>query len=228
MRAVLFVGQSLDPELAAAAFPGEIRPPIKRGDIDEVLGAPEPPEIIGIVDGQFLHELAISPKEVLHALDRGVKVYGASSMGALRAVECEPFGMIGVGRIFELYRSGEIDADDEVAITFDGESRRALSEPMVNIRIALQAAVDAGVIPQETGDHVTALAKSLYFPDRTYARVMQAAGGHLDGAEHAALAAYLAGGSVPDQKRADALELIEVVAGVLRTESAEMTIGAAR
>jgi hypothetical protein len=228
MRGVLFVGPSLDPEQAACAFPGEIQPPIKRGDIDELMARPQRPEVIGIVDGQFLHTFQISPKEVLRALDRGVQVYGASSMGALRAAECVPFGMIGVGRIFEMYRSGEIDADDEVAITFDGDSQRALSEPMVNIRIALQAAVDAAVVGQATADHVTAVAKSLYFPDRSYARVMHEVRGQLGAAEHAALAAYLLGGSAPDQKRTDALELIEMMIAATTPSPLELAGGATR
>lgn len=224
MRAVLFVGPSLDPEVAATAFPGEVLPPIKRGDIDALLAQSPPPDVIGIVDGKFLHELAISPKEVLRALDRRIRVYGSSSMGALRAVECAPFGMIGVGRIFELYERGDMDADDEVAITFDADTHRALSEPMVSLRIALQAAADAGVVSQTVADRVTAVAKAMYFPDRSHARVLHAARGEIDAAAHTALAAYLAGTDAPDQKRADALELIAAIAAVVDPAAAELAV----
>ena len=37
-------------------------------------------------------------------------------MGALRAAELHAFGMRGVGRIFEAFRDGELEDDDEVAV----------------------------------------------------------------------------------------------------------------
>ena len=37
-------------------------------------------------------------------------------MGALRAAELHPFGMVGIGQVYEWYRDGTIDADDEVAV----------------------------------------------------------------------------------------------------------------
>src|SRR5688572_32760283 len=46
----------------------------------------------------------------------GVRVFGAASMGALRAAELQPFGMIGVGQVFQAYRRGHLTDDDEVAV----------------------------------------------------------------------------------------------------------------
>lgn len=215
MRAVLFVGPSLDPGVAAAVFPGEVLPPIKRGDIDALIAQSRPPDIIGIVDGAFLQTMAISPKEVLRALDRRIRVYGSSSMGALRAVECMPFGMIGIGRVFELYASGEIDADDEVAITFDGDTGRALCEPMVNLRISLRAAAEAGIVSEATAERVTSIAQASHFPARSHARLLHAAREEINAVDHAALVAWFAGSDAPNQKRADALELIAAVTAVL-------------
>ena len=48
-------------------------------------------------------------------MSQGIHVFGSASMGALRAELC-PFGMVGVGRIFEAYRDGELEDDDEVAV----------------------------------------------------------------------------------------------------------------
>ena len=98
----------------------------------------DPPAAVGIVDGEFYQRLAISPKEILRLLDAGIPVFGSSSMGALRAVELESCGMIGVGAIFEQFRSGALEADDEVAMTFCPETLRPTSEPLVNIRVALR------------------------------------------------------------------------------------------
>ena len=54
-------------------------------------------------------------KKIMHLIDSGVTVIGAASMGALRAAELDAYGMLGVGRIYQMYASGEICGDDEVA-----------------------------------------------------------------------------------------------------------------
>ena len=206
MQPVVFVGPSVPASEITARCDCECLPPIKRGDIDALLARETPPAIIGIVDGQFLQEMSISPKEVLKAIDRGVTMLGSSSMGALRAVECSPFGMIGVGEIYRQFQSGELDADDEVAITFDLESHRALCEPMVNIRAALAAAVAANVVTAEVGTLCKRVAKGLYFPDRSYPRLLRELRGLLDVIEVDRLRHFLTH-DAPDAKREDALAL---------------------
>jgi hypothetical protein len=49
-------------------------------------------------------------------MEQGVHVFGAASMGALRAAEMHSLGMVGIGTIFQWYRDGKIVADDEVAV----------------------------------------------------------------------------------------------------------------
>src|SRR4051812_34796576 len=106
---VVFLGPSLPLEHAKRTLPGaDYRPPIKRGDLDAIPGG----TIVGMIDGVFGQTLAISPEEIREAVDRGVTIYGSSSMGALRAAEVR--GVLGVGRIFEMYRSGAIERDDGV------------------------------------------------------------------------------------------------------------------
>ena len=185
----------------------EFLPPIERGDIDRLLARDQPPEVIGIVDGKFLQTLSISPKEVLRAVDRGVRVFGSSSMGALRAVECEQWGMTGIGRIFDEYRSGRNVAEDEVALVFDERTGTALSEPMINLRFAIADAVAGDEIDAETGDVFLAEAKAPYFPHRTSRNVLRLIEDRVPPAEHAVLVAFFAHGA-PDAKREDALELL--------------------
>jgi hypothetical protein len=211
MHCVIFVGPSLEHETVRALFPGEVRPPIKRGDLDQMLAAGALPDYVGIVDGQFLHAPSISPKEVLRAIDHGAELFGSSSIGALRAAECAPFGMVGVGRIFRMYASAELDADDEVAVVYNADTLQALSEPMVNIRVALRAAADAGLIAAESEATLVAVAEQIYFPSRTYANVLHAARGLVDDGELAAVMQFVTGGAAPDQKRSDALELIAAI-----------------
>jgi len=70
----------------------------------------------------------VAHKEILDVLKKGVTVVGGSSMGALRAAELDAFGMVGAGRIYECYRSGRIEADDEVAVTYNPVTGEQLSE----------------------------------------------------------------------------------------------------
>jgi len=67
-----------------------------------------------IIDGVFHQEPAVPPREILDVLEDGAVIVGASSMGALRAAECWPAGMRGVGTIYRLYRRGALKSDDEV------------------------------------------------------------------------------------------------------------------
>lgn len=205
-RGVVFAGLSLTAD-EIGDRPVEVLPPVARGDIDALLARPEPPQRIGIVDGSFLQGLMLSPKEVLRALDRGVTVFGSSSLGALRAAELDRDGMRGVGRVYAMYRDGEVEGDDEVAITFDPETRRVMCEPMVNLRLALAAARDAGVVRPETAELAVRTAKDLYFPDRTHRRLRHELERTLPADELTALFAFLR--EAPDTKRDDALLLLE-------------------
>ena len=75
----------------------------------------------------------------MEALKDKVKIYGASSMGALRASELDRYGMIGIGKIYHLYRDGTLNSDDEVALSFESEGYTPLSEPLINIRETIKS-----------------------------------------------------------------------------------------
>ena len=211
MHDVVFVGPSLPPALVRSAFSGVVEPPIRRGQLDQLVRSANPPLAVGIVDGRFLQDLAVSPKEVLRALDSGIAIYGASSMGALRAVECAPYGAVGVGRIYEMFRSRALEADDEVALTYDPDTLRATSEPMVNIRVAMDHAVTTGALSAATAELAVATAGALYFPDRTYRNVARLLAGRLPRPELDAYDRFVRSPECPDQKRDDALTLLDTM-----------------
>lgn len=200
-EAVIFLGPSLDREAARACLDAIYLPPIKRGDLAQI---PSDVQVVGIVDGEFQQSVAVSPKEVIAILDRGVRLYGASSVGALRAAETHMEGMIGIGAIFEMFRDGEIDADDEVAVAYCPSTYRPVSQPLVNIRFALKAAVTRGIIRQDEADEIIRRLKSLYFPWRTYQAVATMC---------PALGEFLRS-TRPDQKRDDALLLLRTIGGL--------------
>lgn len=211
-RVTVFLGPSLPVEQAREKLPdAEFLPPVERGDIDTLMARVNPPTHIGIVDGKFLQSFSISPKEVLKAMDRGVVMYGSSSMGALRAAELDVFGMNGVGTVYGMYASGEIEDDDEVAITFDSESLRAICEPMVNIRVATAEAVHREIIESEHAELFLATAKALYFPQRTSSAALYELKGKMPEDRRTALASFLRSPEAPDAKGMDAALLLDAM-----------------
>jgi TfuA protein len=196
----VFLGPSLERSIATSMLDATFLPPIQRGSIDNVV-AELAPTAIGIIDGQFFQGLSISPKEILRALDAGIRVFGASSMGALRAVELAPFGMTGVGEIYRLYAEGILDSDDEVAMVYNGDTLAPLSVPLVNMRLALRAAVGQGLATADFAELVIDAASALYYPDRTYNHVFAA----LNVRPAEPLAQFL---SCHDAKRDDAIQML--------------------
>ncbi|PID52867.1 MAG: hypothetical protein CSB46_11475 [Micrococcales bacterium] len=148
---------------------------------------------------------------MLRASDRGTTVLGSSSMGALRAAECEPFGVVGIGRIYEEFASGRVDADDEVAIVYDTETLAPLSEPLINWRLMVRDGIYAERIPEGTGQRFLELAKEVYVPRRTLDAVMRLLRRELDRESCDRLEEYVSHKGV-DSKREDALELLRAVA----------------
>jgi len=205
---VVFLGPSCDRETAREVLDADYRPPAKRGDIARA--AEEGARIIGLIDGVFFQDCAVAHREILAALRAGVRVVGASSMGALRAAELDSLGMEGVGEIYRAYREGRLVADDEVALLFDPETFIPLSEPLVNIRATIQRALECSVIGAEAAGALLEAARGLYFPDRTYDAVVEAAGGKADPDDLARFLAF-AGEHAVDRKREDALLALEYI-----------------
>jgi hypothetical protein len=211
MSLVVFCGPSLSPAQGRAGVDAAFLPPARQGDLYRA--ARERPTAIGLVDGFFDQVNAVAHKEILWAMSQGVHVLGAASMGALRAAELEPFGMEGVGTIFEWYQRGQLEDDDEVALLHGPaeDGYLALSEPMVNVRATLAAAQARGVITGSLHGALLLLMKELFYAERTYPRMLARArerglgAGELDG-----LSDFLGAGGV-DQKRLDALRLLEVM-----------------
>jgi hypothetical protein len=177
-KVVVFLGPSLPEGRAKQILDAEYLPPAKRWDV--LRSVQSGAEVICLIDGVFFHECSVAHKEILHALEEGAKVIGASSMGALRASELDIYGMEGVGEIYQAYKRGELVSDDEVALIFDPFTMEPLSEPLVNIRYNLRLAVETGVVDQSDADLLIRAAASLYFPERSYQRMIEASEGVVD------------------------------------------------
>jgi hypothetical protein len=212
-RIIVFLGPSLEREAAEAILPAEYRPPAKRGDL--LRAAEEGAAIIGLIDGVFHQESAVAHREILAAIKKGVRVVGSSSMGALRAAEMDTLGMTGIGEIYRMYKSGELVSDDEVALVFDPETGFSLSEPLVNIRFTLREAEHQGVISPQDHAALLAAARSVFYPQRTYGRIVDTAGDSLSQKAKEQFPDYVKLHAV-DRKREDAQEALRYIADLCR------------
>lgn len=168
---IVFLGPSLKLEKARIIINADFRPPAKKGDFINLSLLSDPLKIV-LIDGVFLQDYPPTPIEVFQVLRKSnFKVYGSSSIGALRAVELEKFGMEGIGKIFEFYKKEIINSDDEVAVTFDS-NYNLLSEAMIDIRYNIFLAWKRQIIDKETKQIMIKLAKSIYFPYRSYDNII--------------------------------------------------------
>ena len=169
-KPIIFLGPSLSREKARKILDADYRPPAKKGDLLQLIL--KEVDIVGLVDGYFLQDYPPTPIEVYNLVrKRNVKVFGSSSLGALRAVELGKYGMIGIGKIFRLFRDGILESDDEVAVTFTDYTNYK-SEALIDIRYNLFLAQKYKIIDNRTGRSILKISKQTYFPYRTYEDIL--------------------------------------------------------
>ncbi len=217
MTTIVFVGPSLPAAEARALLPGGvIAPPVAFGDVLRLAQARKRPARIAIIDGYFERMAAVWHKEIVFALERGIEVWGAASMGALRAAELHPVGMIGVGAIFQAFKRGELCADDEVAVAHlpAAQGYRAVSDALVNLRAGIATAPG---VTARTRSALAELAKARFYRERTWGTLLaDAREAGLPSAQLAKLAAW----PKPDRKAADARLLLRRLARTTPTRPA--------
>jgi hypothetical protein len=203
---VVFLGPTLSRDRARQELDAEYLSPVQLGDVWRL--SQEQPRAIGIVDGYFDRVPAVRHKEILFAMSRGIPVYGSASMGALRGAELAAFGMVPVGAIATAFLRGELTCDDEVALMHsDGATGyRAFSEPLVNVRATVAAALAAGVVARQSAAAIVEHARHLDYPDRAWDFILERA--PADGADIEALKRWLPAGRV-DQKERDAIAMLQ-------------------
>jgi hypothetical protein len=211
-KIVIFLGPSLPLAEAKGILDAIYLPPAKQSDLLSAVTTYQP-DIIGLIDGVFLSLPSVWHKEILYAIEQGVAVYGASSMGALRAAETDTFGMVGVGEIYRMYASEELIDDDEVVTVHGPEDTGycRLSEPMVNVRATFGHAKDEGIINSNVCEQLTAIAKSIYFPERTFPAIFRKAAAAGISPEKLDEMATFVKTKYVDLKRQDAILLLETL-----------------
>lgn len=176
MTAIVFAGPSIHGLCLDSFRELTMRPPAACGDILRALR--EGASSIGLIDGLFEFSPAVWHKEILCALAAGIPVYGAASMGALRAAELHYFGMNGIGEIFEQYRSGERCADSDVAVLHAPAEfqYQPLTVAMVDAEATIARLLSVGALDRQRATTLVAAANCLHFKDRTWPAVMREIG----------------------------------------------------
>ena len=173
---VVFIGPTAPRQDVLSTLPDAlVAPPCRRGDLyrHRILKH----SIFLVVDGVFGGSLAVPPREVIDVIRDGAVVIGASSMGALRAADCFPAGAVGIGLVYRLYRRRAISSEDEVAVTFrEDRPYPSLTEPLINMRVALRRAANRGLMKAADGVSIVAAAESKHYSQRTWSAAFKDAG----------------------------------------------------
>jgi hypothetical protein len=126
--------------------------------------------------------------------------------------------MRGIGRIYEAYRDGILEDDDEVAVLHGPEELGypPVTEAMVNVRATLTEATRCSILAPDLATRLIDLAKSHFYKERTYEALLHAA--TAPGLPAIALrdfAIWLPSGRL-DQKRLDAEAMLDAICAHLR------------
>lgn len=149
-------------------------PPCKQTDIMKLVETVQPTHI-ALVDGLYMSVPAPWHKEILLALENNIQVYGLSSMGALRAVELQSFGMKGYGLVYEYIKKNEPIDDSIVAVVHDSEksnSFKPLTYAKIEINFFYKSLKNASLLSDL---HFQVLSKQLneiYFQNLSKSKVL--------------------------------------------------------
>ena len=209
---VVFVGPSISVSECNQYLDAIYLPPAQCGDILSAMRLK--PKIIVLIDGNFEFCAAVWHKELLYALSQNIVVYGASSMGAIRAAELSVFGMRGFGKIFEWYVSGEIERDDEVALMHGPEETKYFSVtiPLVNLRATLEKVQEDGIATYEICDKFFKQASCIFYQERDEETLRKLCDNVVNRSELVALRNYFVEHGFVNQKRKDADDLLRLIA----------------
>ena len=209
--AVAFLGGSCPGTLPPADDRLVITTPAEQGDL--LMAILSGFQTILIIDGYFYTRFPCTTFEVMLALERGLNVFGAASIGALRAVELDRYGMTGTGTVYKSLLQHRIKPYHWVAQTYRDDDT-ALTTPLVEIVYFLEVAVSAGILTQPEADRALAIANDIPFPilsfDTFFSQVHEVA-------PSARLSAFFSeqGMDAFSIKKKDALELLSSFRDIL-------------
>ncbi len=166
----LFVGPTMATSGRARALARglKVRRPVQRADVERLTERHRRPGVLVIVDGLFHDTLSVAHAEIRGAMRRGWQAWGLSSMGAIRAREMSALGMRGFGQVYARFEAEGDFQDDEVALLHEpGPGYRAVSEPLVHLRAAVEHLVAGRVLEASLAGDVVEALKARWYGERT-------------------------------------------------------------
>jgi YcaO-like protein with predicted kinase domain len=115
-----------------------------------------------IIDGYFYSKFPCTTFEVMLALEEGINVFGSSSIGALRSVELDNYGMTGVGYVYEYLKKQHIKPYHIVAQIYD-DNDKSMNVPLVNIIYFLERSLFEGIISKDEFDRCMKISDNIHF-----------------------------------------------------------------
>ena len=182
--------------------------PIKRGDIYNDINHRF--NSIAIIDGRFDQTLAVSPSEIQDGIRSGLRIYGSSSMGALRAAELNSFGMIGVGKIFDYIKNSLLFRDDFVGQVFSENNKYLKSYSYIDFFFSAKKLVKEKKIDSESARLLCRIYSNLYYTERNRLGLLQKIQTYKD-CTKLTKSAEIVFKCNYSQKKTDALELLKKI-----------------
>lgn len=212
MKKIVFIGPTITIDEAKTLLPDAMYlPPARSGDVLRAVRLK--PDIIAIIDGVFERTASVWHKEILFALEKGIQVFGSSSMGALRARELSDFGMLGVGDVFQAYRDS-LNEDDAVAVLHGSAGANFSAETIayVNLKATLDKALQENILDQMTAHIIEIALKDLFYPFRLWETILQkATNAGADARVLLSFANWVKENGWVDVKKQDAVQLLRLM-----------------
>jgi hypothetical protein len=201
------------PSLARRDVPPgiEVLPPATRGALAGAVRAGF--TRIAFVDGALDAASQVPLRELRQILAYPeIQVFGAASMGAIRAVQLAAFGMCGIGRVFRLLRRGSLTDSDEVFVLHAPAALRyrCLTLPLVNIRYTLRLLRRRGHLSSAEEHAIAGYIQDVPWFDRDK-RSMSAAVYSVCGSTRSGRVMQAFEASYRDIKREDALTVLSML-----------------
>lgn len=173
MKVIVFLGPTLPVREARALLRADFRPPARQGDVFAAID--DAPDVIVLIDGVFEAVPSVWHHELLAAHAAGIQLFGACSMGALRAAEL-PGVVRPLGEIARRFVGGRWNDDAHVALLHGDEASgyRALSVPWVNVWATARAA--RRVLGAREAQRLCEVAEAMFYKARTWPRLFEALG----------------------------------------------------
>jgi len=120
-----------------------------------------------LFDAYFYQKYPCTTLEILIVMKEGVNVIGSSSVGAMRAIELDNYGMIGSGYVYEYFKKQDIKPYHIVAQTYDNEDQK-ITIPLVEVIYFLELAFKQRIITKNIYKKLVSIADNIHFTYLSY------------------------------------------------------------